>query len=298
MKAFSFLERYDLILPDSLCGKNLKVRCFFHDENTASLHFNLTKDSFYCFSCGASGNLVDAIQKIENTNRINALRIYSELEDLDYLPDIIATEKVDPQEVKRTEKVAFNSIKNLPEPSTKILEYMQSRGFYQSTLDKFHIREFVGDNYPVVIPIYQQGAFKGICKRAIKDMHPKYNYNTGFRISKALGLYINKPFLPIFLCEGIMDAMSGYEIGYPNVCCQFGWKTSEEQLQLLPECDIICALDSDKVGEEGYRNLKEKFDGRVYRFDLCGYKDVNQLLVKDRLKFKNSLHDLIRRNRI
>lgn len=37
-------------------GKDLKIKCVFHDENTASLKFINTKLIFICYGCGTGGD--------------------------------------------------------------------------------------------------------------------------------------------------------------------------------------------------------------------------------------------------
>ncbi len=41
--------------------KNNKVRCIFHSEKTASMHFDLRTNRFKCFGCDASGDAIDTV---------------------------------------------------------------------------------------------------------------------------------------------------------------------------------------------------------------------------------------------
>ena len=46
-------------------GSNYKALCPFHDEKTPSFVVSPEKQIFHCFGCGASGNIINFVQKIE-----------------------------------------------------------------------------------------------------------------------------------------------------------------------------------------------------------------------------------------
>lgn len=46
-------------------GKNLEGLCPFHDEKSPSFKVNSNKQFFKCFGCGASGDVIDFVQRIE-----------------------------------------------------------------------------------------------------------------------------------------------------------------------------------------------------------------------------------------
>ena len=55
-------------------GSNMNGLCPFHNEKTPSfIVFNATQ-SFYCFGCGAAGDVVTFIRRIENLDYVEALR--------------------------------------------------------------------------------------------------------------------------------------------------------------------------------------------------------------------------------
>lgn len=298
MRSLSFLEKYDLLENYSVAGTTIKVKCFFHQENTPSLIFNLERDSYHCFGCEAHGDLQDAIQYIEKCSKKKAFEIYCSLEDVDDI-EISSESYSSSQDIEKAEEDSLEFSDRLRSPSGARLSYLlNERKLTKETIKKFNIKENPFDLWPITIPIYSNGKFKGICKRRMDNEFPKYRYNTGFKVKQTAALYIEQEGLPVFLTEGILDAISASQMGYPNVACSFGWSVSTKQLQILSKYDIISALDSDNVGEQGYRYLKEKFDGKVYKFNLCGFRDVNQMLTNNERKFKFSIYDLFRRNNI
>src|SRR5215204_7276212 len=46
-------------------GEQAKVLCPFHDDERPSCSVNLTKGLWHCFSCHASGNVLDFVHRME-----------------------------------------------------------------------------------------------------------------------------------------------------------------------------------------------------------------------------------------
>lgn len=55
-------------------GKNHSSLCPFHDEKTASFTVNSQKQMYYCFGCGAGGNVVDFLMEHERLSFPAAIR--------------------------------------------------------------------------------------------------------------------------------------------------------------------------------------------------------------------------------
>ena len=47
-------------------GRNMVGLCPFHGEKTPSFHVNVENASFHCFGCGAGGDVITFIRRIEN----------------------------------------------------------------------------------------------------------------------------------------------------------------------------------------------------------------------------------------
>ena len=62
------LQHYNL-QPD----KNNLLKCCFHDDKTASLQIYPNTNTFHCFSCGKSGDVIEFIQLKENINKHKAI---------------------------------------------------------------------------------------------------------------------------------------------------------------------------------------------------------------------------------
>lgn len=64
-------------------GKDYVALCPFHSEKTPSFHVYTDTQSFYCFGCGAGGDVITFIKKIENLEYIEAIRLLAQKGGLD-----------------------------------------------------------------------------------------------------------------------------------------------------------------------------------------------------------------------
>ena len=55
-------------------GSNLKAKCPFHNEKTPSFFVSPARGSYYCFGCGAKGDIFSFVQAFEGLDFVGALR--------------------------------------------------------------------------------------------------------------------------------------------------------------------------------------------------------------------------------
>lgn len=116
-------------------GNQFKARCPFHNERTASFSVSPDKGLYYCFGCGAKGDIFSFVEKFEGLDFSGTLKLLAEragvpLEkneqnDRDSLYSFIA------QQMSQYEE-------NLKK-KTEIIQYLFSRGVTKETIEKFHI---------------------------------------------------------------------------------------------------------------------------------------------------------------
>lgn len=56
-------------------GANFKARCPFHNEKTPSFFISPERGSYYCFGCGAKGDIFSFVQQFEGLDFVGALRV-------------------------------------------------------------------------------------------------------------------------------------------------------------------------------------------------------------------------------
>lgn len=59
-------------------GKNFKGRCPFHNEKTPSFFVSPERDSYYCFGCGAKGDIFTFVEHFEGLDFVGALKLLAE----------------------------------------------------------------------------------------------------------------------------------------------------------------------------------------------------------------------------
>lgn len=59
-------------------GVNLRAKCPFHKEKTPSFFVSPTRGSFYCFGCGAKGDVFSFVEQFEGLDFKGALRVLAE----------------------------------------------------------------------------------------------------------------------------------------------------------------------------------------------------------------------------
>ena len=59
-------------------GANFKAKCPFHNEKTPSFFVSTSRDTYYCFGCGAKGDIFNFVEHFEGVDFLGALKILAE----------------------------------------------------------------------------------------------------------------------------------------------------------------------------------------------------------------------------
>lgn len=121
-------------------GSNFKCLCPFHSERTPSCTVYRDTQSFYCFGCGAGGDVITFIKRIENLNYIEAVRFLADRAGLtvpeNNYNDKTLKEKSKTFEINR--ETANFYYKNLLSGDDKRgLAYFKSRNLLPQTIKKY-----------------------------------------------------------------------------------------------------------------------------------------------------------------
>jgi DNA primase len=262
----------------------------FTSEKTPSFYVDSEAKTWYCFSSGFGGGVLDYISKIENVDKTEALI---------FLKNYLGIEEEENQDTKSSKlKKALSYAHNYFMAKKSLAEdYLMSRGYTKeysrSIIDKYDIG-FLGEDQKlykkmedfgfddetilstgifyndktcryqnrVILPIKNEyGSVVSFTGRDITgESKQKYMHGTNTPVFKKSSLVWNLSKVRkaiseqdrVVVCEGQMDAISVTESGIPAVAI-LGSKISEQQLTLLSKIcnNIYMMFDSDKSGEEG-----------------------------------------------
>jgi DNA primase len=81
----SIVEVVSSYLKIEKAGKNYKAKCPFHNEKTPSFSISPERGIYYCFGCGAKGDIFSFVQHFEGTNFIGSLKTLAERAGVDLM---------------------------------------------------------------------------------------------------------------------------------------------------------------------------------------------------------------------
>ncbi len=119
-------------------GVNHKARCPFHNEKTPSFFLSSSRNTYYCFGCGAKGDIFTFVQEFEGLDFTGALHLLADRAgvELEKFEPKNKEEKDELYSVLERATVFFedNLLKN-----KKALEYLLARGLSSDTVKKWRL---------------------------------------------------------------------------------------------------------------------------------------------------------------
>ena len=137
-------------------GANFKARCPFHNEKTPSFYVSPGRNSFYCFGCGAKGDIFSFVEEYEGLDFPGALKELArragvELEKRD--SKIVEAEN-------RLYKILEEACVYFEEElvrDTRAHQYALSRGLSEETLSRFRVGVAKSGWRNLAHTLYQKG---------------------------------------------------------------------------------------------------------------------------------------------
>ena len=119
-------------------GANLKAKCPFHNEKTPSFFVSPDRGTYYCFGCGASGDIFTFVEEFEGLDFKGALKLLADRAGvpLEYYNKEKEGEKEKLYRAmeESTEYFSDNLVQN-----KEVLEYLKSRGLNEKSIKDFRI---------------------------------------------------------------------------------------------------------------------------------------------------------------
>ena len=121
-------------------GTTMNGLCPFHNEKTPSFTVYLDTQSFYCFGCGAGGDVITFIRRIENLGYIDAVKSLAQRAGMalpeDGFDDVISKRRRRILEANREAALFFHNAL-ISEQGRDCLDYYLGRGYSMGTIRRF-----------------------------------------------------------------------------------------------------------------------------------------------------------------
>lgn len=234
-------------------GSNLVGCCPFHSEKTPSFTvFNRSdNEHFYCFGCGAGGDVITFVMKMENLTYIQAVEKLATLAGL-RMPD--DTQRRVEKSIDRARLLEMNVSAArffrdaLFSPGGKgALDYMLKRGFTPLTLRHFGVG-------------FADNSWDSLAQHLIKEGYTPEEMKQNFLAGQAkngriFDYFRNRVMFPIFDTAGKVVGFSGRFLGTPGEQDRKYFNTSDTPL--YKKSQNLYALNFAKNAGTGYLILCE-----------------------------------------
>ncbi len=188
-------------------GKTLVGLCPFHNEKTPSFTVYPESRSFYCFGCGAGGDVISFVRRMENLDYIEAVKAVAQMAGVsmpeDGYDDTLSKQRMRLLEANREAARFFNSC--LMDPKNKFaLDYFLSRGLSMNTIRRFGLGYAPNDWRELINHLKAKGftehelVLANLARRS--DKNGRANYYDNFR---------NRVMFPIIDLRGNVIAFGG-----------------------------------------------------------------------------------------
>ncbi len=191
-------------------GSNLVGCCPFHSERTPSFTVFLNRENFYCFGCGAGGDVITFIMKMQNVDYITAVEYLAERAGLRMPEDnqFPKEKRIDRERYYEMNKQAarfFHTALMAPE-NADALKYITDRGLAHSTLRRFGIG-YADTSWDSLTGYLMS---KGYTKEELRD---GFLSGVSQKTGKLFDMFRGRIIFPIFDLSGNVIAFGGRIIG-------------------------------------------------------------------------------------
>ena len=266
-----------------------KCLCPFHDDHHASLSFKVSKNTFRCFVCGASGGPIDLVIRYLRKDFLDACRWLADENNI-ILTEYKAEEvkPVEPFDASRYER--FFERPWLSEAARKFLfeeRRIDPRVVRWCRLTSWRDREGVDW---LQTPYYdQQGKLIGIQNRnLVRFASPRFRFPQGSECRIYNLPVLNRLRLgdTLFIAEGCSDCWSLLSAGYKSIAIPSATLLGKKDAELLQSFGSDKSIrfemwpDNDAPGERLFLQLQQILPSLVHHQLPLGCKDFSEYYLK------------------
>lgn len=295
-------EYYYVYLED---GK--KYNCLYNDhrDSTPSMTYNAKDYSCWCYGCERKADIYNLIQQDHNITYVEAIDWaynWAKERDLldsvkDYEPSRNSPKPVEKPKKSYKEYIDFCNLQLL-KGNNPGYEYMKARGVTDEQMKRFKFGYDanttcgdIRDERAVVLPTSEYAYIY----RSIEGKKYDWGGNHLVELFNLEDLYKDTK-EPIFLVEGIFDALAIMSCGY-DAAALITNNISKANIEILennpPTRPILISLDTDERGQKGQESTLNKLKDKSIDITpvtiVEGFKDPSECYCNNRQQLKDSL---------
>src|SRR3989344_628039 len=145
-------------------GANMRARCPFHNEKTPSFFISPSRNTYYCFGCGAKGDIFSFVEQFEGTDFKGALKTLAERAGVKITPVNKESEDKKARLYSALDEATSFFEENLEQHKEALL-YIESRGITQKSSALWRI----GYAPPLWDSLYKELVKKGYTQGELED---------------------------------------------------------------------------------------------------------------------------------
>ena len=272
-----------------------KALCPFHDDHHASLSFKVSKNTFRCFVCGASGGTIDLVMRYLHLDFLEATKW---LENIDHSPFLrpdgskrpSAERSIDHYDAQKAfDASRYNRYFERPWLSDEARRFL----FEERRLDERVVRWCRLTSWKdkqgipwLQSPYYdREGKLVGVQNRnLIKGATPRFRFPSGSQCSIYNLPVVNllRPGETLFIAEGCSDCWSLLSAGHKAIAIPSATLLSKKDVNLLQALSSELSVryemwpDRDAPGERLFMQLKEVLPALEHHQLPPGCKDYSE----------------------
>ncbi|MEK7461560.1 MAG: DNA primase [Patescibacteria group bacterium] len=226
-------------------GKSFKARCPFHNEKTPSFFISPTRQNFYCFGCGAKGDIFTFVEEAEGLDFRGALKLLAEKAGVELEYHDSSGSKTEKDKMLKALEEATKFFERELADNQPAHRYLASRGISEETIKSWRIgyapaewhtlREYMhGLGYDDTILVKA-----GLIKRSGDDAKGKETYD----------IFRDRIIFPLADSNGLIIAFSGRTLAKENdpVLLSSGPKyLNSPDTILFTKSEVLYGLDKAK----------------------------------------------------
>ena len=263
-----------------------KSLCPFHDDHHASLSFSVSRNTYRCFVCGASGGPIDLAMGLLKKDFLDACRWLADAHNViltEYKPSETMRE-AKPFDASRYER--FFERPWLNDEARRFLfeeRQLDARVVRWCRLTSWRDKQSVPW---LQIPYYDRdGKLIGVQNRnLVKGATPRFRFPQGSQCN-LYGLpvlHLLKPGEMLFITEGCSDCWAMLSAGHKAIAIPSATLLSKKDVELLGSLSLELGTsfhmwpDNDAPGERLFLQLQEVLPNLVHHQLPMGCKDYSE----------------------